>query len=193
VATALEHRVHYTYAEYIELEASSNVKHEYSGGRIYAMAGGTPEHAALQAAVAGLLFSELRNGPCRAHSSDLRVRVLATGLATYPDISVVCGRTERDPEDANAVINPTLLVEVTSRSSEEYDRGEKREHFQQIPSLEQYVVISHRERRVDLWTRDGDAWRHESYGNEDCVALSSIHAKLSVSELYDAAAEPLAT
>jgi Uma2 family endonuclease len=121
------------------------------------------------------------------------VRVLATGLATYPDVSVVCGRTERDPEDANAVINPTLLVEVTSRSSEEYDRGEKREHFQQIPSLQQYVVVSHRERTVDLWTRDGDAWRHESHGNEDNVALSSIQANLSVSELYDAAAEPLET
>ncbi len=80
------HRIHCTWAEYLALEASSNVKHEYLDGQIYAMAGATPEHAALAAAVIGLLFPQLRGGPCRAHASDLRIRVAATGLATYPGI-----------------------------------------------------------------------------------------------------------
>ena len=106
------HRIHYTYAEYLTLEASSNVKHEYLDGQIYAMAGGTPEHAALAAAVIGLLFPELRRGRCRAYDADLRVRVPSTGLATYPDVTVVCGPLERDAEDGQAVTNPTLIVEV---------------------------------------------------------------------------------
>ncbi|MGH8471968.1 MAG: Uma2 family endonuclease, partial [Gammaproteobacteria bacterium] len=115
------HRTRYTWAEYIALEASSNVKHEYLDGQIYAMAGGTPEHAALAAAVTGLLFPQLRGSPCRAHDADLRVRVPKTGLATYPDVTIVCGPSERDPDDRNAVTNPTLIVEVLSQSTEDYD------------------------------------------------------------------------
>src|SRR5262245_39242529 len=90
------HRVLYTHAEYLALEGSSNVKHEFLGGQIYAMAGGTPEHAALAAAVIGLLFPQLRAGRCRAHDSDLRVRVPATGLSTYPNVTVICGPRELD-------------------------------------------------------------------------------------------------
>jgi Uma2 family endonuclease len=85
----------------------SNVKHEYLDGQIYAMAGGTPEHAALQVAVPSLLFPQIRAARCRAHGSDLRVHVLATGLATYPDVTIVCGAREIDPEDAISVTNPT--------------------------------------------------------------------------------------
>lgn len=190
MATALEHRVQYTFAEYVTLEASSNVKHEYYGGHIYAMAGGTPEHAALQAAVAALIFPSLRGGDCRVHSSDLRVRVLATGLATYPDVTVVCGRSERDPDDNNAVTNPTLLVEITSRSSEEYDRGEKFENYKQIASLQQYVIVSHTERRIEVWTREAAGWTRRAHHDGEIAELSSIGARLEVRELYASAGEP---
>lgn len=185
------HRIHYTYAEYLALEASSNVKHEYLDGQIYAMAGGTPEHAALAAAVIGLLFPSLRAGRCRAHDADLRVRVKATGLSTYPDITVVCGPRERDPEDDLAVTNPTLIVEVLSRSTEDYDRGDKFEHYKRLPSLRQYVLVSHRERSVEMWTRDPlDVWTARVAGAGEVAELGSIGAQLSVDELYDAAAEP---
>src|SRR5271156_4588261 len=97
------HRVHYTLTEYLAFEASSNVKHEFLDGQIYAMAGGTPEHAALAAAVIGLLFPALRAGRCRAHDADLRVRVPVTGLTTYPDVTVVCGPRELDAMDRQAV------------------------------------------------------------------------------------------
>src|SRR3954471_18291200 len=100
--TAPLHEIHHTYAEYLGLEASSNVKHEFLDGQIYAMAGGTPEHAALAAAGIGLLFPQLRKGRCRAHDADLRVRVPATGLTTYPDVTVVCGPRERDAKDPQA-------------------------------------------------------------------------------------------
>src|SRR5436190_23914995 len=102
----------YTFAEYLDLEGASNVKHEFLAGEIYAMAGGTPRHAALTLAVGGALLTQLRGGPCRAFSSDLRVRVRATGLATYPDVAIVCGPLETDPDSDAIVTNPAVLVEV---------------------------------------------------------------------------------
>jgi Uma2 family endonuclease len=185
------HNIHYTRGEYLALEASSNVKHEYLDGQIYAMAGGTPEHAALAATVIGLLFPQLRDGRCRAHDADLRVRVPATGLATYPDITVVCGRRERDPDDPQAVTNPTVIVEVLSRSTEEYDRGDKFEHYKHIPSLREYVLVSHRERSVEVWTHGADdAWVCSVSRDGEVAHLASIGARLDVRELYGAAAEP---
>lgn len=189
----LAHRLNYTYAEYLALEASSNVKHEFLDGQIYAMAGGTPEHAALAAAVIGLLFPELRKGRCRAHDADLRVRVPTTGLTTYPDVTVVCGPRERDATDPQAVTNPTLIVEVLSRSTEDYDRGDKFEHYKSLPSLRQYVLVSYRDRSVEVWTRDdGDGWTSVLAREEDVAHLASVSARLDVRELYDAAAEPIA-
>src|SRR5436190_20217311 len=106
--SAPSHKIHYSYGDYLTLESSSNVKHEFLGGQIYAMAGGTPEHAALAAAVIGLLFDQLRGGRCRTYDADLRVRT-PSGLATYPDVTVICGPSERDEIDKQSVTNPTLI------------------------------------------------------------------------------------
>lgn len=186
------HRIHHTVAEYLAFEASSNVKHEYLEGQIYAMAGGTPEHAAVAAAVIGLLFPQLRNGSCRALDSDLRVRVAATGLSTYPDVTVVCGPRKRDAEDEHAVVNPTLIVEVLSRSTEEYDRGDKFEHYKRLPSLRQYVLVSHREHTIEVWTRNAsDAWTSCLAQEGEVARMAAIDAQLDVRELFAAAAEPI--
>jgi Uma2 family endonuclease len=188
--SAATHDVRYTYREYVLLEQESNVKHEFLDGRIYAMAGGTPDHAALQAAVLNLLFPHIRGGRCRSYTSDLRVRVLAAGLATYPDGTVVCGPRQLDPEDGISVTNPTLLVEVLSKSTEAYDRGEKFTHYKRIPSLRQYVLVSQMERRVEVWTRDGDiTWTLAVSKEGDVADLGSIGARLDVRELYEAASE----
>jgi len=184
------HRIRYSWADYLALEASSNVKHEFLDGQIYGMAGGTPEHAALAAAIIGLLFAQLQNGRCRVHDSHLRVRVLETGLATYPDITIVCGRRERDPEDANAVTNPTLIVEVLSKSTEEYDRGDKFEHYKRIPSLRQYVLVSYRAPEIEVWTRGTDGWTSSTSGPGDRAELDSVGSHLDVTEAYKAADEP---
>jgi Uma2 family endonuclease len=117
-------RVHYTYEQYVALEDVSTVRHEYLEGEIYAVAGGSPDHAALAATVIRVLGNQLPDG-CRIFTSDLRVRIPKTGLSTYPDVAVVCGPTMRAADDRLAVTNPVLLVEVTSTSTEEYDRGEK--------------------------------------------------------------------
>jgi Uma2 family endonuclease len=184
------HAVHYAWHEYLALESVSNIKHEYLDGQIYAMAGGTPVHAALQLAVPSLLFPQLRAGRSRAHGADLRIRVLATGLATYPDVTIVCGPREVDPDDKNSVINPTLLVEVLSPSTEGYDRGEKFAHYKRIPSLRQYVLVSPVDHRVEVWTRDvADSWTAVVSTDGEVADLGSIGARLDVRELYEAAAE----
>jgi Uma2 family endonuclease len=185
------HKSYYSYAEYIAFERGSNVKHEYLDGQIYAMAGGTPEHAALAAAASGLLFSQLRSGPCRAYDSDLRVRT-RSGLTTYPDVTVVCGPSQRDEEDALAVTNPILLLEVLSRSTAEYDAGEKFEHYKTLPSLRQYVLVSYPEHSLRVWTRsESGEWQSTDVRDGE-VADLLVGAKLDVRELYEAAAEPSA-
>jgi Uma2 family endonuclease len=183
------HRIRYTYGEYLALEAASNVRHEFLGGQIYAMAGGTPEHAAVAAAIIGLLFPQLRGTACRAYDADLRVRT-PSGLATYPDITIVCGPTERHPEDPNAVTNPAIVIEVLSRGTEEYDRGDKFEHYKSVRSLRQVLLVSQRDRSVEVWTRgDEGSWSRVLAGEGDVAELST-GARLDVREIYAAAAEP---
>lgn len=182
------HRIHHTYAEYVALEAASNVRHEFLGGQIYAMAGGTPEHAALAAAIVGFLFPQLRGTGCRAYNTDLRVRT-PSGLTTWPDITLICGSSERDREDPHAVTNPTLVIEVLSRSTEEYDRGDKFEHYKSIASLRQVLLVSQTERSIEVWTRDEtNAWANVVVREGEVAALA-IGARLDVRDLYEAAAE----
>lgn len=176
----------YTFADYVALEAESNVRHEFLGGQMYAMAGGTPEHAALAAAVSGFLFGQLQGKPCRVYSSDLRVGVPATGLVSYPDLSVACGPLERDPRDRNTVLNPVVLVEVTSASTEAYDHGDKLDHFKQIASVRDILIVSHRAPSIVCWSREDGAWKHtEALGGER-VELRSIGCSLDVDAIYAA-------
>ena len=180
-------RHRYTFTDYLELEEVARVRHEFYDGEIYAMAGGTPEHAAMAAAVTSILGRQLAPSQCRVYSSDLRVRVRATGLATYPDVTVICGPSERDPESPTHVVNPRLVVEVLSDSTAEYDGGEKLAHYQQIASLQAVVLIDHRRPHVALWTRHGDQWRSDQFGVNDVVPLETLGCTLSVAEVYSAA------
>jgi Uma2 family endonuclease len=182
VMSQAAHPVRYSFADYVALERASNVKHEHLDGQIYAMAGGTPEHAALVATVSGLLFAQLRGKPCRVYSSDLRVR--ASDLTTYPDVTVVCGPVQGDADDPNTVLNPTLVVEVTSPSTEEYDRGEKLGRYQEIETLSVVVIVSHREASIDVFRRGDQAWERSTARHGDTVALSAIGCSLKVDEIY---------
>ena len=177
--------VRHTRAEYAAFERSSNVKHEFLDGVIYAMAGGTPEHAAVAMNVGALLNVALRTKPCRVYSSDLRIRVKDTGLETYPDVSVVCGGAERDPADDLAVTNPVVLVEVLSPSTEAYDRGEKLRHYRAIASLREVVLVDHREKLVEVHRREDDgSWTRHEAGPGGVVNLLSLGCELSVDEVY---------
>src|SRR5258707_8678313 len=143
----------YTFADYLVLERDSEVKHEFDAGEILAMPGGTARHSALAAKI--LTAMEGTRGPgCTVFTSDLRIRVAATGRATYPDVSMVCGPLEYDPEDAarTTITNPVLLVEILSVTTEKGDRGNKWMHYQRIPSLQEYVLVS-QEPRVEIFRR----------------------------------------
>ena len=179
-------RLHtYDYAAYLEYESSSNVKHEYLDGEIYAMAGGTVEHAVIAVNVSSALSTQLRRGSCVVAGSDLKVRVLATGLATYPDVTVICGAVERDPQSRHVVLNPTLLVEVLSDCTEAWDTGEKLEHYKRIPSLRECVFVSHRERRVEVLTRaGGDRWTSRAAAPGEVLTLESVGCSLAVDDVY---------
>ncbi len=173
-------RHRYSFEEYLETEEIAGVRHEFFDGEIYAMAGGTPEHAAMAAAVTTILGRQLGSGPCRVYSSDLRVRVAATGLATYPDVTVVCGRSERDANSSTHVTNPKILVEVLSPATAEYDRGEKLEHYRQIPSLEAVVLIDHEVPKIELWTREPNGWVERRFSVGEVVPLDPIRCALPV-------------
>ncbi|CAN5451990.1 Uma2 family endonuclease [soil metagenome] len=181
---------HYTFAEYTRLEAESSTRHEFLDGEIYAMAGGTPEHAAMAMAIGSPLLERLRGGPCRVFTSDLRVRVSATGLTTYPDVTVVCGPSLRDPDSPTTVTNPKVVVEVTSDGTERYDRGEKLEHYQRVPTIDAVVIVSHRERCIEVWTRDETGWVHAIAREGERAMITPIGCWIDVDAIYAAAAEP---
>ena len=143
----------YSFAEYLALERESEIRHEFDSGEILAMAGGTARHSALAARIIMALGTTARRG-CTVFQSDMRVRVLATGRATYPDASMVCGAIEYDPEDAarTTITNPVLLVEVLSVTTEKGDRGNKWMHYQRIPSLAEYVLVS-QDPRIEVYRR----------------------------------------
>ncbi|HEY7375264.1 MAG TPA: Uma2 family endonuclease [Polyangia bacterium] len=183
MSSAARH-VHHSYAEYVALEEESPIRHEYLDGEIYAMAGGTPDHAALAAAVIQKLGTALPPG-CRVFTSDLRVRIAATGLSTYPDATVVCGKTLRAPDDPLAVTNPVLIVEITSPSTEEYDRGEKLRHYKSLPSVREVLIVSHREPRLTLIRRtDRGDWTMTSAGAGESIAVESTGGQVAVNDIY---------
>lgn len=176
-------RMHYRYDEYLSALEASGVKLEYCEGEIYAMAGGTPTHADLAASMIRLLGNALV-GRCRVSSSDLKVRIEATDLSTFPDVTVVCGDRTVAAIDPHAVTNPTLLVEVTSDSTEDYDRGAKVGHYKQVPSLVAILIVSHRRRQVTAITRADGEWAERDYRSGDDVVLPTPAVCISVDELY---------
>lgn len=175
-----------TVEDYVRVEEESVAKHEFHDGQIRAMSGGTREHARLGAVIIHHVSSQLAGKPCTVYSSDLRVRILATGLITYPDLSVACEDTQMDTEDPLSQLNPTLIVEVTSKSTENYDRTTKYEHYKLVPKLREYVIVSHREHRIEVFRRAGDdTWSlAERGGDGERVALTSIGCTIDVDLVY---------
>lgn len=182
--TASAFRRRYSYAEYVELDERSNVKLEFFNGEIFAMAGGSPEHAELAMNV-GFTLAAVRDRGCHVYTSDLRVRVMETGLATYPDLTVVCGPKQTDPESRATVINPTVVVEVLSDSTEDYDRKEKAQHYRQIASLRVCMLVSQRQPHIEVWRRGPDGgWSCVEYRSGETVELDAVEVSFAVDEVY---------
>jgi len=182
-----------TYAEYLAFETASESKHEYIHGEVFAMAGGTITHGALGMAVGAALSAALRDRPCRVLSSDVRVRSKATGLATYPDVTVVCQKIEVDDEDKHGVLNPTLIVEVLSDSTEAYDRGAKAAHYRRIPSLREYVLVAQDEPRIEVYRRnERGKWELSSEARRGEAAEITSCGEPIFLEVYAIYRDPLA-
>jgi Uma2 family endonuclease len=179
-----------TYADYVALEQKGDVKHEFIRGDVFAMAGGTPDHAALAMAIGRQLGNALEGKPCRVFSSDLRVRVKATDFAAYPDVTVVCGKLEADTEDSDAATNPKLIVEVLSDATEAYDRGAKAAQYRRIAALEEYVLVQG-EPMIEVYRRnERGKWELTvEAGRGQTATLASVGATLNVDAVY---ANPLA-
>ena len=177
-------RHHHTYDEYLVYERDSEMKHEFDGGDIIAMAGFSPRHNALASRV-GAALDNARKPGCIAFQSAQRIRVLATGRTTYPDASLVCGPIEGDPAEPGGptIVNPMLIVEVLSPATEQSDRGDKWQHYQLIPSLQEYVLVSQSQMRVERYRRlPAGGWEYRD-ATEGSVELSS-GAVLDLARLY---------
>lgn len=177
-------RHRYSYEEYLAYERDSAMKHEYDSGEIVAIPSGSRRHNALASRVSAALEIGRRPG-CVAFRSDQRVRVLATGKATYPDATVVCGPIEGDPADPTntTITNPILIVEVLSASTEEEDRGRKWQHYQLIPTLQEYVLVSKSQTRVERYRRlASGGWEYQDVTDGVVPLLSG--ATLDLARLY---------
>lgn len=165
----------FTGAEYLALEGASDTKHELVNGAIVAMAGASPPHNALCVSIGAALRALVGKRPCLVFSSVQRVHVPATGLYSYPDVSVACGERRYKDDKPPSLLNPTLIVEVTSDSTEDFDRGSKFVHYQAIESLREYVVVSHRERRIDHHRRlDSGQWLATAHVSEAAVVEIAV-------------------
>lgn len=180
-------RVHYSYEDYLRALEDSEIKLEYFDGEIYAMAGGTLAHAELGARVIAQLGQALGER-CRVFTSDAKVQVEATGLTTFPDATVACAETQNAANDRNALVNPTLLVEVTSKGTEDYDRGEKLSQYRQIPSLKAVLIVSHRSQRVTILERSPSGWGTREVRGGEQVVLQDPKLSISVDALYQGVA-----
>ena len=175
----------WTPEEYLAWERLQPEKHDYHDGDVFGMAGATFEHNQIVANVIGELRSLLRQKPCKVCAPDLRIKVPATGLYTYPDVSVVCDRPEFEDDQLDTLLNPLLLVEVLSASTEDYDRGTKFTNYRTIPALRDYVLLSTERVLVEYHTRKEDSsWLLREFRAGQRFHLESIGCELIVDELY---------
>jgi len=178
-----------TASEYLAWEAEQDERHDFYQGEVFAMAGGSPRHNALAAAVVTELGVALRGGPCRVFSADQKIAARDAEHYVYADASVVCGRLELRPGTADVLGNPSAIVEVLSRRTEAYDRGLKWESYRELPSVKDYVLVSQRAPRIEHFSREGDGEWHYRVAQAGGRILLSSGATIDVDAVYAGAFE----
>lgn len=174
-----------TIEDYYALIDAGDTKAEWVNGEIYVMSGGTAAHAAVPMSLGRVLGNRLLGRPCAVFSSDLMVLVEETDLHAFPDLTVVCGPLKRSARRKNLIINPTLLVEVLSPSSESYDRDVKFQHYRRIPSLQEYVIVRADRPHIEVYRRVADGWLFQEFsGLEASCPLPSLGVDLPLSEVF---------
>jgi Uma2 family endonuclease len=171
--------------DYLAFERKATTRHEYLNGQIVAMSGASFAHNFITVNIATHLNIQLMDGECRVATSDMRVKVTQTGSYVYPDVVVVCGEPRAEDDTFDTLLNPTLIVEVLSPSTEVYDRGEKFEHYQQIATLKEYILISQDKIRVEHYRRQEADWlQTEFQGLEEVLPLLSVGCELRLQDIY---------
>lgn len=176
-----------TPVEYLEFERKSEIKHEYFNNEIFAMSGAKRNHNKITTNLSGLVWQHLKGKDCESYSNDMRLFIPKTGLYTYPDVVVVCGEPQFQDDVFDTLLNPILLTEVLSESIESYDRGKKFQYYRSIESLEEYVLVSQEEARIEKYVKSGDEfWAlSEAVGLEAEIEFSSIGCQVALREVYD--------
>ncbi len=177
----------YTLEEYIAIEEASEVKHEFRNGEIVAMAGASPNHTFILADLVFLIRSQLKSGGCRIAAADMRVRMTPTGRYSYPDLVVVCGTPVFDDTKPQALLNPTIIIEVLSESTATYDRGDKFHDYRTLPSLTDYVLVAQDRASVEHYQRQGesDLWLYQAVeGLEATLLIGGLNLSLPLVDVY---------
>jgi Uma2 family endonuclease len=176
-----------TEEEYLTLDRAAQVRSEFYQGVMYAMSGGSRSHAAIIASLTREFSSALKNRPCLPVTQCLRVRIERGGLYAYPDIAVVCGEEQYADDQKDVLLNPTVIAEVLSPSTEAYDRGLKSEQYRKIASLKEYALVSQDKPHVEVYRRQpGDQWLLTEYSGLDAACrFESVDCTVSLAELYD--------
>lgn len=176
----------YSVEEYLALEMSTETRHEFLSGEIFAMGGASFAHSLIKSNIAAELSSKLKAGPCKVTATDLRVKVSATDLYTYPDVTVVHRTPQLEPP-GDTLLNPQVIIEVLSDSTEAYDRGKKFSHYQQLASLTDYVLVSQDKVNVEAFARQIDGgWLYRAETRlHASLPIVSLHCELPLAEIYD--------
>lgn len=179
-------QTHYTAEEYLTLERSAPCKSEFHDGQIHAMTGASRKHNLITFNIARELSTQLKKRPCEAYGSDMRVKAAEARSYHYPDIVVACGTPQFEDTHVDTLLNPTLLLEVLSPSTEAYDRGGKFAHYRKIPTLCEYLLVAQDQPSIERYRRQGDVWiLTEAVGLDAAMPLESIDCVLSLREVYD--------
>jgi Uma2 family endonuclease len=178
-----------TQAEYLVIERNARIKSEFFEGEMFAMSGGTRLHSLIGTNLAREFGNRLKGHKCVPYNGDLRVKVEATGLFTYPDLSIVCGAAQLLDDQKDTLLNPTVIVEVLSDSTEAYDRGKKFEHYRRIPSLREYLLVSQNEPLIEQFLRQqNEQWLlREVAGLKSILDLPSLGIAIALAEVFDGA------
>lgn len=175
----------HTPEQYLALERQASHKSEYVNGGIFAMAGASKAHNQIAFNLAGELHSQLKNRPCLAYVNDLRVKVSATGLYAYPDVAALCSEPDFEDAQMDTLLNPSVIIEILSPSTEAYDRGDKFAHYRRLPSLMEYVLIAQDKVRVEYYIRQDRQWiLTEMDRLNETLRLVLIECEISLREIY---------
>lgn len=176
----------WTVEEYLAFERESDVKHEFADGELVAMSGASRAHGRIAWNIGGALYPQLQKADCEGFTAEMRVRIPATDRYTYPDLVVVCGEPEFEDAELDTLVNPTLVVEILSPTTEDYDRGRKLFHYRSIPSLQAALLVAQDEVHVELYERQGDGrWvLSETDDIGESLDLAAIGARLALVDVY---------